>query len=204
KNWIYPEGVPERAYQVAIVEQALLKNTLVCLPTGLGKTFIAAVVMYNFFRWFPEGKVVFLAPTKPLVHQQMDACQKFMGSSKGNSIVLDGGVNRENRIVQWDSPHKRIIFATPQTFKNDVCTGVCPLEKITCVVVDECHRAVGKNDAVAVIEKLRSEGCKFRVLGLSATPGSKREAVQEVLQNLMISAIEFRGEEDADVVPYRH
>lgn len=56
--------------------------------------------------------------------------------------------------------------------------GVCPLEKITCVVVDECHRAVGKNDAVAVIEKLRSEGCKFRVLGLSATPGSKREAVQ--------------------------
>ncbi len=56
--------------------------------------------------------------------------------------------------------------------------GVCPLEKITCVVVDECHRAVGKNDAVAAIEKLRTERCKFRVLGLSATPGSKREAIQ--------------------------
>lgn len=27
---------------------------------------------------------------------------------------------------------------------------------------------------------------------------------QEVMQNLMISAIEFRGEEDADVLPYRH
>ena len=39
---------------MAIVEQALLRNTLVCLPTGLGKTFIAAVVMYNFFRWFPQ------------------------------------------------------------------------------------------------------------------------------------------------------
>lgn len=62
--------------------------------------------------------------------------------------------------------------------QGGACAGVCPLEKITCVVVDECHRAVGKNDAVAVIEKLRSEGCKFRVLGLSATPGSKREAVQ--------------------------
>ncbi|BDA46215.1 probable ATP-dependent DNA helicase MPH1 at N-terminal half [Coccomyxa sp. Obi] len=204
KTWIYPASIPERVYQVAIVERALLHNTLVCLPTGLGKTFIAAVVMYNFFRWFPEGKIVFLAPTKPLVHQQMDACQAFMGSSKANSIVLDGGVNRENRIVQWESPHKRIIFATPQTFKNDVCTGVCPLEKVTCIVVDECHRAVGKNDAVAAIEKLRTEGCKFRVLGLSATPGSKREAIQEVLQNLMISAIEFRGEEDPDVAPYRH
>ena len=29
-----------------------------------------------------QGKVVFLAPTKPLVHQQMDACQQFMGSAK--------------------------------------------------------------------------------------------------------------------------
>ena len=54
KTWIYPASVSERAYQVAIVERALLHNTLVCLPTGLGKTFIAAVVMYNFFRWFPE------------------------------------------------------------------------------------------------------------------------------------------------------
>ena len=54
KTWIYPAGVDERKYQVAIVERALLNNTLVCLPTGLGKTFIAAIVMYNFFRWFPE------------------------------------------------------------------------------------------------------------------------------------------------------
>ena len=46
------------------------------------------------------------------------------------------------------------------------------------MVVDECHRAVGKNDAVAAIGKLRQDQCKFRVIGLSATPGSKREAVQ--------------------------
>lgn len=35
-------------------QTALLTNTLVCLPTGLGKTLIAAVVMHNFARWFPE------------------------------------------------------------------------------------------------------------------------------------------------------
>jgi ERCC4-related helicase len=33
---------------------ALRANTLVALPTGLGKTFVAAVVMLNFYRWFPE------------------------------------------------------------------------------------------------------------------------------------------------------
>ncbi len=29
-----------------------------------------------------QGKIVFLAPTKPLVHQQHAAAQAFMGSSK--------------------------------------------------------------------------------------------------------------------------
>ena len=52
--WVYPEGVPERSYQIEIIRSALLNNVLVCLPTGLGKTLIAAVVMHNFSRWFPE------------------------------------------------------------------------------------------------------------------------------------------------------
>lgn len=53
-TWVYPKEVPERQYQVEIIQTALLHNTLVCLPTGLGKTLIAAVVMHNFARWFPE------------------------------------------------------------------------------------------------------------------------------------------------------
>lgn len=124
-------------------QTALLTNTLVCLPTGLGKTLIAAVVMHNFARWFPEvcrlagfacgyactcctrhclhwlawpnyraahvpttnltpsrnlpllcglqGKVVFVAPTKPLVAQQVDACHSFMGMSKTGFCELTGG-----------------------------------------------------------------------------------------------------------------
>merc|ERR1719376_1239746 len=74
KSWIYPINYPVRQYQVDIVESCLFDNTLVCLPPGLGKTFIAAVVMYNFYRWYPQGKIVFMAPTKPLVTQQMEAC----------------------------------------------------------------------------------------------------------------------------------
>ena len=75
----YPTNYPIREYQYAIVATALLRNTLVSLPTGLGKTFIAAVVMYNFYRWFPAGKVVFMAPTKPLVTQQIGACYDIVG-----------------------------------------------------------------------------------------------------------------------------
>lgn len=58
------------------------------------------------------------------------------------------------------------------------CTGICPLQQVVCVVVDECHRAVGKYDIVPALQKLRDEGVRFRVLGLSATPGSKKESIQ--------------------------
>ena len=71
KTWQYPIDFPLRDYQFSIVRRCLFTNTLVCLPTGLGKTFIAAVVMLNFYRWYPDGKIVFMAPTKPLVNQQV-------------------------------------------------------------------------------------------------------------------------------------
>lgn len=79
KTWIYPTNVPVRDYQFNIVNKGLLMNTLVALPTGLGKTFIAAVVMFNYFRWFPHGRIIFMAPTKPLVAQQIEACFKVTG-----------------------------------------------------------------------------------------------------------------------------
>ena len=85
RTWIYPTNYPVRQYQFNIVKSCLFDNTLVSLPTGLGKTFIAAVVMYNFFRWYPQAKIVFMAPTKPLVAQQIEACYKIMGVPQGKS-----------------------------------------------------------------------------------------------------------------------
>ena len=75
----YPTNYPVRDHQFDIVSKALFKNTLVSLPTGLGKTFIAAVVMFNYYRWFPAGIVIFMAPTRPLVTQQIGACNDIVG-----------------------------------------------------------------------------------------------------------------------------
>lgn len=88
--WIYPTNCPVRDYQLQITRTSLFCNTLVCLPTGLGKTFIAAVVMYNFYRWFPSGKVVFMAPTKPLVTQQIEACYRVMGIPQSHMAEMTG------------------------------------------------------------------------------------------------------------------
>lgn len=49
-RWVYPTNKPVREYQLSITQSGLFDNTLVCLPTGLGKTLIAAVIMCNFYR----------------------------------------------------------------------------------------------------------------------------------------------------------
>lgn len=69
-------NVPLRDYQFDITQSALFSNTLVALPTGLGKTLIAAVVMYNYFRWFPQGNLLccvsrsFICPL-PVTHHHL-------------------------------------------------------------------------------------------------------------------------------------
>ena len=56
--------------------------------------------------------------------------------------------------------------------------GICPYDKVVCLVVDECHKATGKYDIVTAVKKMQAAGCKFRVLGLSATPGNTVDAIQ--------------------------
>ncbi len=89
-SYVYPINYPMRDYQFNIITKALIKNTLVVLPTGLGKTFIAAVVMYNFYRWYPQGKILFMAPTKPLVAQQIQACYSITGIPLQDTAEMTG------------------------------------------------------------------------------------------------------------------
>ena len=92
RTWVYPTNYAVRNYQQEICQAALFQNTLVCLPTGLGKTLIAAVVMYNFHRWYPSGKIIFVAPTRPLVTQQIVACHKIVGIPEKDTAHLEGSV----------------------------------------------------------------------------------------------------------------
>ncbi|GMP47824.1 hypothetical protein CsSME_00015397 [Camellia sinensis var. sinensis] len=121
KTWIYPVNVPLRDYQLSITRTALFSNTLVALPTGLGKTLIAAVVMYNYFRWFPEGKIVFSAPSRPLVMQQIEACHNIVGIPQEWTIDLTGQTSPTRRACLWKD--KRVFFVTPQVLEKDIQSG---------------------------------------------------------------------------------
>jgi len=201
-TWLYPENVPFREYQRDIAHKALFRNTLVCLPTGLGKTLIAAVVMFNFYRWYPQGKVVFMAPTKPLVAQQIEACYNIMGIPRSDTCELTGSKDPEARRTLWQT--KRVFFVTAQSMISDINRGTCPLDSVVCVVVDEAHKATKNYAYVLVVKEIAQRTANFRVLALSATPGRDLDAVATVIKNLRIAHIEVRDESDEDVRKYLH
>lgn len=202
-TWVYPTNLGAiRDYQYSIVALGLYHNLLVALPTGLGKTFIAATIMLNWFRWTREAKIVFVAPTKPLVSQQVKACFGIAGIPPSATTMLTGGTPPGVRAEEWST--KRVFFMTPQTIINDLKTGICDPKKIVLLVVDEAHRATGGYAYVEVVKFLTRFNSSFRVLALTATPGASIEAVQEVIDSLGISRVEIRTEESLDIRHYVH
>lgn len=203
KTWIYPTNLgATRDYQFSIVKNGLFNNTLVALPTGLGKTFIAATVMLNYYRWTKDAKIVFVAPTKPLVAQQVDACFNIVGIPRSETTLLTGDTAPALRVDEWSS--KRVFFMTPQTLQNDISHGYADPKSIVLLVIDEAHRATGEYAYAKVVKRIRQYNPYFRLLALTATPGSKVETVQEIIDNLGISHIEIRTEDSIDIRQYVH
>ncbi|CAI8493866.1 unnamed protein product [Pichia kudriavzevii] len=196
---VYPTNLQMRDYQYQIVQRALFENTLCAIPTGLGKTFIASTVMLNFFNWTNNLKIIFMAPTKPLVAQQIKAFLQISGISMAfTDILLDR--TRRNRRQIWDS--KRVLFTTPQVVENDLKFGILDPVNVALLVIDEAHRATGNYAYTNVISFMNRFNSSFRVLALTATPGSDVEAIQNVIKNLNISRIELRTENDPDIAKY--
>lgn len=203
KTWVYPTNLGHmRDYQFNIVRRGLFHNLLVALPTGLGKTFIAATIMLNWFRWTTEAQIIFVAPTKPLVSQQVDACFGIVGIPRSSTSMLTGNISPALRAEEWQS--KRVFFMTPQTLIRDLKNGICDPKKIVLLVVDEAHRATGSYAYVEIVKFLRRFNTSFRVLALTATPGSSVETVQNVIDGLDISRVEIRTENSLDIRQFVH
>ena len=79
-----------------------------------------------------------MAPTKPLVAQQIEACFNIMGFSQADISEITGQTSPAVREAEWRN--KRVFFLTPQVMINDLNRGTCPAKKIVCVVVDEAHK----------------------------------------------------------------
>lgn len=211
-TWLYPKSPlkPFRDYQYALAKTALTANTLCSLPTGMGKTLIAAVVMYNHLRWFPDGIVVFMAPTRPLVQQQIRACCKAVGLIANEvAHLITGAVPPAERRRMWSAratdgqPPRRLFFCTPHCLRNDLASQLVDGRRIVCTVYDEAHHAASKGHAYAEVAlALRKLGARCRVLGLSATAGPDLASVQRLIDALSICRVETRTEADSQLARY--
>ncbi len=197
-GFIKEGAIEKREYQINIAKSALKGNTLVVLPTGLGKTIIAILVMDDVLRR-KGGKVLFLAPTKPLVKQHQDTIQKLMNLPEGSVAVFTGEISKSKRKKLWEDA--QVIISTPQVIQNDLISGAISLDDVSLVIFDEAHRAVGNYAYVFIAEKYR-ERDDHLILAITASPGGKEEKIMEIIENLGIENVEIRTEEDRDVKPY--
>ncbi|MBU5690283.1 MAG: helicase-related protein [Candidatus Aenigmatarchaeota archaeon] len=193
------EKFQPRLYQELIAQTAIKKNTLCILPTGLGKTYIAVLTA----AWILEntkGKILMIAPTRPLVNQHLKTFLSVTNIDKNLMIALTGKIRQDDRKELYKIG--RVFFATPQIIKNDFDSGLLDLSDFSLLIVDECHRSVKKYAYTEVVDRFASSSNHPLILGLTASPGGMQDKIEEVKKNLRIDAIEVRTEKDIDVQPY--
>ncbi|MEM5853505.1 MAG: DEAD/DEAH box helicase [Candidatus Aenigmatarchaeota archaeon] len=194
------KDVEPREYQKNIAETAGKRNTLVVLPTGMGKTLIALLVAIKRLNEFPESKVMVMAPTRPLSAQHKKIFEKFTDLSEEEIALVTGKIKPDKRVEIYGK--SKVIIATPQTIQNDVENGRLKLDDFSLMVLDECHRCV-KEYAYTFVAKKYKEQAKYPlILGLTASPGGSFERIEEIKENLFIDCVEIRTETDEDVKPY--
>ncbi len=191
------ESIEKRRYQEEIVCKAKEDNLLVIIPTGLGKTPIALLACADRLLKHPEKKILFLAPTKPLVEQHK---RYFRENLKTKGLVgLTGKTPPEKRRAEWRDG--KVFFCTPEIVENDVLTRNIDLGEFSLVIFDESHRASG-DYAYVFIAKQYMKTQDPLILGLTASPGGNKETIEQVCKNLFIKRAEIRTEADKSVRQY--
>ncbi|MHA1771339.1 MAG: DEAD/DEAH box helicase [Candidatus Thorarchaeota archaeon] len=197
---IKKQAIEFRKYQVNIAKTAAQKDTLVILSTGLGKTVIAALVAAYRIKKYPDTKILFLAPSRPLVDQQARFMKRVLDIPEEKIVCLTGQDSPSERCDIWEQ--STVIAMTPQALQNDLIQGRYDLHDVSLIVFDEAHRGVGNYAYTFVAEMYEKQGQYRRALGLTASPGHNAEQVKIVCENLRLDNIEIRDTSSPDVREY--
>lgn len=187
-NWLYPIDFASSEYLPLIAEKCLYHNSLVILPNKNEKCFITAVTMYNIYRWYPVGKIVYVAPKRSMFDEQKAACERFMNFLPTDVIDMHN-VKVNERARYWMG--KRVFFISSTMMISDINRSaqyMPVMDKVKLIVIDEPqtdHRAHAK-----IVEKLQEFTKNFRVLCVSTTSSKTVEA--NLLKSWLISNIELQ------------
>jgi len=189
-----------RDYQQKIFETAKNNNTLVVLPTGLGKTLIALMLAIEQKKKFPLSKILFLAPTRPLAEQHFETFTKNLPELFADLQLFTGSVHAKQRQKIFQTTE--IIFSTPQCIANDLKSYLYDLKEVSLLIIDEAHRCLKNYDYTKVVDLYKRQGENQLILGLTASPGSDPANVKEICEHLNVQEIEIRTRDSPDVKQY--
>src|ERR671910_764199 len=150
---IYNENIEFRAYQKNIANSAYNKNTLVILPTALGKTVIAILVSAHALYNHRRKRVLVIAPTRPLVVQHMKSFFSVLKILQDRLTEVTGKTLPLPRAAIWNNKDIRLIFATPEVVRNDLQNNRLSLSDFSLLIIDEAHRAVKDYAYTAIARK---------------------------------------------------
>ena len=198
---VTPGVLEQREYQLELATRAGEGHSLVCLPTGLGKTAVSLLVTARRLHQH-GGRSLMLAPTKPLVAQHADFYREALEIPDEEVVTFTGEVKPDDRATLWEDA--QVVLATPQVVENDLLGSRISLREVTHCTFDECHRATGGYAYNYIAERYHQDAAEPLVTGMSASPGDDEEAILNVCANLEVGNIEVMTEDDADVAEYTH
>ena len=192
-------GVLEkRDYQIELFDLCSKEDILIVLPTGLGKTAVALLLIAEMLHKHSDKKCVLLAPTRVLASQHEAFLSKMLNVNRDEVGVVTGEMRLKDRVMAWS---KRVLCATPQIMAADLERELIDPKHISLIIFDEAHRAVGDYAYTRISMKM-AENSSLRRLGMTASLPEEREKVEEILRNLKLSRVEARREDNVQVARY--
>ena len=195
-------AIESRLYQNIIFNSSKDKNSLIVLPTSLGKTVISALICAEILYNYKQSRILIMAPTRPLGLQHLTSFSSFIKVLDDQKILVTGKISPSTRKMIWDNKTIQLIFATPEVIRNDLKESRLNLKDFGLIVFDEAHRAIKDYAYTIISKKYMEQSPNPLIVAMTASPGSDQNRIQQICNNLYIEHIEYRNEEDDDVKPY--
>jgi ERCC4-related helicase len=192
---VHRPGLVLRGYQSRIVNMVLRESTIVLLPTGAGKTPIAAVAIAETLKLNPSTKAVLFVPTIALVGQQAKVMRHWAVPS-----CKVGEFHGETSLpIDFD-----VLVTTPKAFESSQLSGhsLCAWHIFSIVIFDEVHHAIKDHPYRTLAQRLLRSNHTPRVVGMTASltyavgADKVRAASQKLCDQLRISRIEVATDEE--------
>ncbi len=184
-----------RTYQEEIFQTSKESSTLVCLPTGTGKTINIILLAIHRLNCIKDSKVAIVSPTRPLNAQHVKTFIDNTTIPKEEIALVTGIIKPEERKKVYE---KKVIIATPQTLKEDISNNRFSFSNFSMLAIDEAHRAIGNYAYNFLAERYIQESSSPLILALTASPGGTKAKIEEIKSNLHINSVEIRTESDIE------